>query len=271
METMERLSHDIDATTPAFTLPYNPVTGKVEEPPQPMAFRSIDGPSLSGAAGAPTTGTQSTPDTSAPPPSPSGAPPVAPAAAYSAPAGNDAAAVHSPPSYQPAAYQPPGDSTAVAAASASAYQPPAPAYSAPGVSGYSAPAEYRPQQYGSARPVDASAERAPDQHVRHHRSAEPAAHGDQRDRRAWCHEPAEPAERRARCPERRSSLCRAPAPPVPARSVVPAQAGAVAAQAGVAAVVPGVVASPPVSSRQVATPVAHRCRLVAPRASPRMA
>ncbi|MGW4208930.1 hypothetical protein ACWEIJ_13160 [Lentzea sp. NPDC004789] len=161
METMERQSHEIDATTPEFTAPYNPVTGKAEEPPQPMMLRSPDAPSLSGASAPPPSAPQSTPDTYAPPPPPSGAP-AAPAATYSGPTGSPAApqgpsqqpaayqpAAYQPATYQPAAYQPPADGTAVAAAS-SGYQPhTGGGYSATGVSGYQAPAEHRPQQYGT--------------------------------------------------------------------------------------------------------------------------
>lgn len=144
METMEKQSHEIDASTPAFTPPYNPVTGKPEEPPQPMMLRSSDGPSLGGASGAPVVGTQSAPDSSAPP-SPSGAPPVAPAATYSGPSGSPTPEVGQP-SYQPAAHHSPGDGTAVAAASAPSYQPQS--YSAPSAGGYPAPAEQRPVSYG---------------------------------------------------------------------------------------------------------------------------
>ncbi|RAS70484.1 PPE-repeat protein [Lentzea atacamensis] len=152
METMEKQSHEIDATTPVFTAPYNPVTGKSEEPPQPMMLRSSGAPSLSGASAPPPVGLQSVPGTSSPVPSPGGAP-VAPAA-YSGPPGIDAP-VQSPqgPSYQPAAYQPPADGTAVAAASG--YQPQSGGYGATGVSGYQAPAEHRPQQYGAPVPYSA--------------------------------------------------------------------------------------------------------------------
>lgn len=174
METMERQSHDIDASTPVFTLPYNPVTGKAQEPPQPMTFSSTDVASLSGASGPPPVGRTSTPDAVAPPPSPGGAPTQAPAATYSGPAGTGAPAAQSPhaPSYQPAAsqpatyqptanqpaayqpaaHQPHCDSTGVAAASAPSHQPPAPGYGAPSGGGYQAPAEYRPQQYGAPAP-----------------------------------------------------------------------------------------------------------------------
>ncbi|KJK34775.1 hypothetical protein UK23_43265 [Lentzea aerocolonigenes] len=154
METMERQSHDIDASTPAFTLPYNPTTGKAQEPPQPAVPRSSDGPSLGGASGPPPASPPSTPDPSAPPPSPGGAPPLAPAA-FSSPPGGDAPAVQpqGEPAYQPAAHQPSHDGTAVAAASAPGYQPAASGYHAPGVSGSAAPAEHRPQQYGTPVPL----------------------------------------------------------------------------------------------------------------------
>lgn len=168
METMERQSHDIDATTPRFVAPYNPVTGKPEEPPQPMTLRSTDVPSLSGASGPPPVGSQTTSVSSAPPPAPSGAPPLAPVASYAGPSGtgewNGPASQPPPgpsyqptsqpppgPSYQPAAYQPPADHTAVAG-----YQPQTGGggggYTAPAASSYQVPAEHRPQPYGAPVP-----------------------------------------------------------------------------------------------------------------------
>lgn len=148
METMERQSQDIDAGTPAFTLPYNPVTGKAQEPPQPMMLRSSDGPSLSGASAPPPVGPSPTQDTSAPPQPSGGTQPLAPAASYSGPAGSPPAPES--PSYQPAAHQPHADGTAAAAATA--YQLQAGGHSAPAVSAYSVPPEHRPQPYGTPMP-----------------------------------------------------------------------------------------------------------------------
>lgn len=51
MTTMEKDSRTVDETTPVFTAPFNPVTGRTEEP-QPMMLRSSGAPTL-GGAGAP--------------------------------------------------------------------------------------------------------------------------------------------------------------------------------------------------------------------------
>jgi hypothetical protein len=67
MTTMEQSSRTVDETTPVFTAPFNPVTGRTEEP-QVMALRSVEGPSLGGAGAPPAVAGQGGGGPVAPPP-----------------------------------------------------------------------------------------------------------------------------------------------------------------------------------------------------------
>ncbi|GLZ30985.1 hypothetical protein Lesp02_31740 [Lentzea sp. NBRC 105346] len=154
MSTMEQASRTIDESTPVFTAPFNPVTGKEEAPPQPMMLRSTEGPTL-GTAAPPATA-QPAGGAAAPPPqyqqqsattAASYAPPAAPAA--SAPGGYQAPE-------QP--YYRPDSTTAAAAAStvtpSGTYTPPKqPAYQNPYSGNYQQqPGMYPPAAAKSGQP-----------------------------------------------------------------------------------------------------------------------
>ncbi|WP_433265055.1 PPE domain-containing protein [Actinosynnema sp. CS-041913] len=165
MTTMEDESRTVDETTPRFTPPFNPVTGRVEEA-QPMMLATAGAPALSEAqaASAPSgttltsayqTQTAATPATPAYTPSGGsggGGTPMVPAAAYRPEGTTAAAAAAQVPvanKYTPPAYTPP---------SGNGYTPPGGGYVPPnhmppgGTSGKQKPPPYKPAPPGTVIP-----------------------------------------------------------------------------------------------------------------------
>ncbi|MEJ2858971.1 MULTISPECIES: PPE domain-containing protein [unclassified Saccharothrix] len=150
MTTMENESRAVDQTTPRFTPPYNPVTGRVEEPPA-MLMATQSAPTLSDAqpavapSGGGGGGTTQAASVASAPAAPAYTPPSTPAGAGSYGSGSYGGS--GTPLAPAASYRPEGTTAAAAAAQvpvANKYTPPA--YTPPQSTGQTPPS-YVPPSY----------------------------------------------------------------------------------------------------------------------------
>ncbi len=155
MTTMENESRSVDGSTPLFTAPFNPVTGRVEAP-QPMLMATAAEPTLgdaqqaAGAAGDTTQASALQAQTAATPATPAYTPPSGASGAGGFGGGGGGGGGGGTPQVPAAApYRPEGTTAAAAAAQvpvANKYTPPA--YTPPSGSGYTPPGSgYVPPGY----------------------------------------------------------------------------------------------------------------------------